>query len=107
MKQLFLIFAFICCSMPMARAADTSPPSMGDMEKWKHDVITPYGKAIYLDEKSAPITEREFFTRVVNEKRGHTITTVDSSRQLITLRLLSDAELGWTPIQKQRELESR
>jgi hypothetical protein len=100
MKHLFLVFAFLFWSLTVARAAETSHPTMADMETWKQSLIAQYEKAIYLDEKSQPITEHEFFTRVVNEKRGHTITTVRGSHKLITLRLLSDAELGWTPIQK-------
>lgn len=96
MKPLFLLAAFLLLSPAMARAADTSRPTMDDMETWKRAVIAKYEKAVYLDEKSLPITEHAFFLRVVNERRGHTITTTRGSNQLITLRLLSDAELGWT-----------
>jgi hypothetical protein len=100
MKRIFLFFAFLFCSLTAARAAETSHPTMVDMETWKQNLIAKYEKAIYLDEKSEPITEHEFFMRVVNEKRGHTLTTVQGSNKLITLRLLSDAELGWRPTQK-------
>ena len=53
------------------------------------------------------ITEHEFFVRIVNEKRGHSITTVRGSNKLITLRLLSDVELGWTPIPKSRDFQDQ
>ena len=65
---------------------------MQDMVKWKSDALSKYDEIIYLDYDSKPISEHDFFARVVTEKRGFNLQTNSETPKRITIRLLNDIE---------------
>lgn len=61
--------------------------TMDDLVKWKHNMIDPYKKAVYFDDRGREIPEAEFFRLTANEKRSSTMEAEPDVIDLITLRL--------------------
>lgn len=65
---------------------------MQDMVKWKSDVLSKYDEIIYSDADSRPVSESDFFARVIAEKRGFNMRTNSETPGRNTIRLLNDVE---------------
>jgi hypothetical protein len=93
-KFLGLFFAVVLLGPAKAMEAvpATTSPTMQDMVKWKSDVLSKYDEIIYLDSDAKPISENDFFARVVAEKRGFNMRTNPETPKRITIRLLNDVE---------------
>lgn len=65
---------------------------MPDMVTWKSDFLSKYDDITFLDPASKKLSEHDFFSRIVSEKRGFKMDVEPATPKRIVIRLFSDAE---------------
>jgi hypothetical protein len=82
----------IALAAPAFASDMPSGVTMENMLKWKVSFLAKYEKVTYLSEDQQPLTESNFFHRVVDEQKGFKFNVDSAASKQIVIRILNNDE---------------